>query len=67
MAAAEHGEITRIVAYGLSRLWRNRRERTDAIDALRRRRMALALVKGSGLDLSSAAAARWQGCSERPT
>ncbi|MGH8918455.1 MAG: recombinase family protein, partial [Actinomycetes bacterium] len=55
MAAAERGEITRIVAYGLSRLWRNRRERADAIDSLRRLRVSIALVKGSDLDLSSAA------------
>lgn len=55
MAAADGGQITRIVAYGLSRLWRNRRERADAIDALRRMRVSIALVKGSDLDLSSAA------------
>src|SRR4051794_13673080 len=34
LAAAERGEITRIVAYGLSRIWRNRSERAQAIDRL---------------------------------
>lgn len=55
MTAVERGEVTRIVAYGLSRLWRNRRERADAIETLRQHRVSIALVKGSDLDLSSAA------------
>ncbi|GAA1083645.1 recombinase family protein [Pseudonocardia alni] len=55
MAAVERGEVTRIVAYGLSRLWRNRRERAEAIETLRRHRVSVSLVKGSDLDLTSAA------------
>lgn len=55
MAAVERGEITRVVAYGLSRLWRNRRERAEAIETLRRHRVSVSLVKGSDLDLTSAA------------
>jgi DNA invertase Pin-like site-specific DNA recombinase len=55
MAAVERGDITRVVAYGLGRLWRNRRERADGIEFLRRHRCPVTLVKGSDLDLSSAA------------
>lgn len=66
-AAAERGGITRIVAYGLSRLWRNRQERADAIDALRRLRVSIALVKGMRPRPAVRLVAWWQGCSERPT
>jgi site-specific DNA recombinase len=31
----EVGRVTRVVAYGLSRLWRNRRERVEGIETLR--------------------------------
>ena len=55
MAAVERGQVTRIVAFGLSRLWRNRRERADAIEVLRRYRVSVSLVKGSDLDMTSAA------------
>ena len=55
LAAVERGEVARIVAYGLSRLWRNRRERAEAIEMLRRQPLSVTLVKGSDLDLSSAA------------
>ena len=55
VAAVERGDITRIVAYGLGRLWRNRRERAEGIEFLRRHRCSVTLVKGSDLDLSSAA------------
>lgn len=61
MAAAERGEVTRIVAYGLSRLWRNRIERAQAIDRLKQLRVSIALVKGSDLDLSSAAGRTYAG------
>ncbi|GLZ29387.1 serine recombinase [Lentzea sp. NBRC 105346] len=53
--AAERGEITRIVAYGMARLWRNRRERADGIERLSKARVSIALVKGNDLDLTSAA------------
>ena len=54
MAAVERGELDRIVAYGLSRLWRNRRERADAIELLKRRQVSVTLVRGSDLDMTSA-------------
>ncbi len=55
MTAVDRGEVTRIVAYMTSRLWRNRRERADAIDRLARARVAVAAVKGPDLDFSTAA------------
>jgi len=55
MAAVDRGEVTRIVAYMTSRLWRNRRERADAIERLARARVAVAAVKGPDLDFSTAA------------
>jgi DNA invertase Pin-like site-specific DNA recombinase len=55
MAAVDRGEVTRIVAYMTSRLWRNRREHADAIDRLARARVAVAAVKGPDLDFSTAA------------
>ncbi|MGW4019325.1 recombinase family protein [Rhodococcus ruber] len=61
MAAAERGEFDQIVAYGLSRLWRSRRERADAIGALSAARIGVALVKGSDLDLTSAAGRMYAG------
>ncbi|AHD20050.1 recombinase [Rhodococcus pyridinivorans SB3094] len=61
MAAASRGQFDRIVAYGLSRLWRNRKERAEAIDALSRTRISVALVKGSDLDLTSAAGRMYAG------
>lgn len=48
------GQADRIVAYGLSRLWRNRRERADAIELLKSRRVSVTLVRGSDLDMTSA-------------
>jgi site-specific DNA recombinase len=55
MKAAGRSEFDRIVAYGLSRLWRNRKERAEAIKALSKALISVALVKGSDLDLTSAA------------
>jgi DNA invertase Pin-like site-specific DNA recombinase len=55
MAAAARGEFDQIVTYGLSRIWRNRRERAEAIEVLSMSRTSVALVKGSDLDLTSAA------------
>lgn len=61
MAGAAEGEFDRIVAYGLSRLWRNRRERAHAIDVLSEARVGVALVKGQELDLSNAAGKMYAG------
>lgn len=55
LTAVRRGEVTRVVAYGLSRLVRNRRERAELIELLGQKRVSVALVKGSDLDLSSAA------------
>lgn len=61
LAAVQRGEVTRIVAYGLGRLWRNRRERAEAIDILKRQRVSVTLVKGSDLDMTSAAGRSYAG------
>ena len=61
MTAAVHGEFDWIVSYGLSRLWRNRKERAEAIDTLSKARISVALVKGSDLDLTSAAGRMYAG------
>ncbi|MGH3864100.1 recombinase family protein [Actinokineospora sp.] len=52
--AAVAGKISRIVAFQMSRLWRNRRERADAIDKLSKAGVSVVLVKGSDIDLTSA-------------
>ncbi len=44
----------RIVCYQSSRLWRSRRERAEAIEALAAARVSVAAVRGPELDLSSA-------------
>jgi site-specific DNA recombinase len=54
MAAVDAGEVDRIVTYMQSRLWRNRKERADAIERLRARRVGVVCVRGPELDLSSA-------------
>lgn len=55
MDAVARGEVTRIVAYGLARMFRNRRDRAEAIEFLARHRVSITLVKGGELDLTSAA------------
>lgn len=61
LEAATRGEFEHIVSYGLSRLWRNRRERAHAIDVLSKARVGIALVKGSDIDLTSAAGRMYAG------
>jgi site-specific DNA recombinase len=61
MTDAVRGEFDRIVSYGLSRLWRNRKERAEAIETLSKARISVALVKGSDLDLTSAAGRMYAG------
>jgi DNA invertase Pin-like site-specific DNA recombinase len=61
MSAVERGDSDWVIAYGLSRLWRNRRERADGMDTLAKARVSVALVKGSDLDLSSAAGRMYAG------
>jgi DNA invertase Pin-like site-specific DNA recombinase len=55
MRAVENGQASRIVVYMTSRLWRNRRERAEAIERLARARLSIVAVKGPDLDLASAA------------
>jgi site-specific DNA recombinase len=54
MAAIQRGEATIIVTYQLSRLWRNRRERAEAMEILKNHRVKVVTVKGPELDLSTA-------------
>ncbi len=54
MAAVERGEIDVIVVWQQSRLWRNRRERADAIEVLQRAEVRIVAIKGAELDLSTA-------------
>lgn len=61
MAGVAQGEFDRIVAYQLSRLWRNRRERAHAIDTLSEARVGVALVKGQELDLTTATGKMYAG------
>ncbi len=61
MAMAKWGDVDWIVAYGLSRLWRNRRERADGIEALSKAQVGVALVKGSDLDLTNAQGRMYAG------
>ncbi|MEU8134614.1 recombinase family protein [Streptodolium elevatio] len=55
MAAAERGEFKFIIVWMLSRLWRNRRERVDGIERLRKAGVGVLCVKGPDLDLTTAA------------
>jgi site-specific DNA recombinase len=54
MAAAARGEFDVIVVFQTSRLWRNRRERAEGIELLRRAGVSVAAVKGVSFDLSTA-------------
>jgi DNA invertase Pin-like site-specific DNA recombinase len=54
MAAAARGEFDVIVVFQTSRLWRNRRERAEGIELLRRARVSVAAVKGVSFDLTTA-------------
>lgn len=55
MALVERGEVRRIYVLHQSRLWRNRRERADGIEILRRHRVTVVAAKGPRLDMSTAA------------
>jgi len=54
MSAVDAGQVDRVVTYMQSRLWRNRRERADAIERLRQKRVSVVCIKGPELDLSTA-------------
>lgn len=55
MDAVERGEVRRLYVLHQSRLWRNRRERAEGIEVLRRHRVTVVAAKGPRLDMSSAA------------
>lgn len=50
---AKSGLFDRIIAFQLSRLWRNRRERADAIELLSALRVPITLVRGADIDLTT--------------
>lgn len=54
MAAVDRGDVARVVCYHLSRVWRNRRERADGIERMRRGKVTIACARGPELDLSTA-------------
>ncbi len=54
MAAAKRGEIDVILVFQTSRFWRNRRERAEGIEILRKAGVSLIATKGPSLDMSTA-------------
>ncbi|MFD5234757.1 recombinase family protein [Streptomyces qaidamensis] len=52
MAAVQRGEVDVIIVY---MLWRNRRERAEGIEILRKHEVSVLCVKGPELDLTTAA------------
>ncbi|MCP2338918.1 recombinase family protein [Actinomadura rupiterrae] len=54
LAAVEHDEVDQIICYHMSRLWRNRKERAEAIEVLQRHHVSVTPVKGPALDMSTA-------------
>jgi site-specific DNA recombinase len=55
MEAVERGEIDVIIVWMLGRLWRNRRERAEGIEKLRKHGVSVLCAKGPELDLTTAA------------
>ena len=54
MAAAARGEIDVILVFQTSRFWRNRAERAEGIEILRKAGVSLIATKGPSLDMSNA-------------
>lgn len=54
MAAAARGELDVILVFQTSRFWRNRRERAEGIEILRKAGVSLIATKGPSLDMSTA-------------
>jgi DNA invertase Pin-like site-specific DNA recombinase len=54
MAAVVRGEIDVILVYQTSRFWRNRRERADGIEVLRKYGVSVIAIKGPSLNMSNA-------------
>ncbi|WP_269858767.1 recombinase family protein [Streptomyces sp. RPT161] len=55
MEAVERGEVDVIIVWMLGRLWRNRRERAEGIEKLRKHGVSVLCAKGPELDLTTAA------------
>lgn len=55
MESVRAGQLDAIIVFHTSRLWRNRRERAEAMEVLRDRHVSVVAVKGPALDLSTAA------------
>lgn len=54
LADVQNGRVSRIVVFQLSRLWRNRKERAEGIEILKKWRVSVVCVKGPHLDMSTA-------------
>lgn len=54
MDAVRRGEVDVIIVYMLGRLWRNRKERADSMEVLRKHGVSVLCVKGPELDLTTA-------------
>lgn len=54
MAAVSAGELDRIILWQTSRLWRNRRERAEGIEVLRRAQVSVLACRGPDLDMTTA-------------
>ena len=54
MRLAAEQKIDRIICWQMSRLWRNRRERAEAIETLAKARVSVTVVKGQDLELETA-------------
>jgi len=54
MAAAAAGEIDVILVFQTSRFWRNRRERAEAIEILRKAGVSIIATRGPSLDMTTA-------------
>ncbi|KND40102.1 recombinase family protein [Streptomyces stelliscabiei] len=54
MDAVQRGEVDVIIVYALGRFWRNRRERAEGMEILRRHEVSVLCVKGPELDLTTA-------------
>jgi site-specific DNA recombinase len=54
MAAAAAGQIDVILVFQTSRFWRNRRERAEGIEILRKAGVSIVATKGPSLDMSDA-------------
>jgi site-specific DNA recombinase len=48
------GLVTRIIVFHLSRFWRNRKERAEGIEILRKHKVALVCVEGPTIDCTTA-------------